>query len=193
MSYKEFIPTVQSTGYSHDMPMSPTLGKYLGRSSSEPLPYWSPDSRGGGGSSLDQGRSADRIHRTDGGSYGGYTPIELESDDPTSGSHNGMNLAAASWEPPTLNHLSSHLSDNQRQERQGIGEENEQGYEDELGEQDFIEPVVEIMWNDRTYFVPESTAYAYEEGMGYPHSLEVILPFVVLFLCILRRYLWNNI
>ena len=30
-----------------------------------------------------------------------------------------------------------------------------------------------MTWNGSTFFVPESTAYAYEGGMGYPQTLEV--------------------
>lgn len=43
----------------------------------------------------------------------------------------------------------------------------------EEGNADDIEPLVEIFWNDKVYFVPESIAYAYDEEMGYPQHLEV--------------------
>ena len=35
---------------------------------------------------------------------------------------------------------------------------------------------LQVTWNGSTFFVPESTAYAYEGGMGYPNTLEVRQP-----------------
>lgn len=107
MSYKEFVPTAQAgSGYaSHDNAMSPTLGKYLERSTTESMPYWSPATR--------------RAEETDNAEYNsieGIVEASIASQLAPSATEfipgggifrmqslNGLNLQAAAWVPPFVN------------------------------------------------------------------------------------------
>jgi hypothetical protein len=161
MSFKEFVPTAQFGGnYSHDdeIASSSTLAMYP-TSSFDQSPYWPP-----------AGATETGINER---SYATYDNI-VELEDVSIGSQNGLNLSAASWMPPTISPSTSigPLRD------QTVSQRDDKAYEDfpqnqRQGDEDYIEPFVEISWNEQSYFVPESTAYLYDEGMGYPHSLEV--------------------
>lgn len=151
MSGREFLPGQHGSYNSNSNNMSPTLGKYLGRSTADPLPYWSPQTRG----DPRQGQGQE------------YSSIDgiVES---SSGSQNGLNLSAASWVPPTSELQKDNSQIHSQQREEGLQEYPDVGQ----GEEGDIEPMVEVTWNGNSFFVPESTAYAYEEGGGYPHSLE---------------------
>lgn len=161
MSFKEFVPTAQfGAHYSHDDEIASTsiISKY----SSSPFdqsPYWPPTSA-----------SEKGINERNNATYNNIDEIE----DVSIGSQNGMNLSAASWMPPTVSPAPTIGPLRNQTASQG----DDKGYEgfSQNQQQDngcYIEPFVEISWNEQSYFVPESTAYVYDEGMGYPHSLEV--------------------
>jgi hypothetical protein len=161
MSFKEFVPTAQfGANYSHDdeIASSSTLAKYP-TSSFDQSPYWPPT-------------SATETGINERG-YATYNNI-VEIEDVSIGSQNGMNLSAASWVPPTISPATSigPLRD------QTVSQRDDKAYEgfpqnQRQNDEDYVEPFVEISWNEQSYFVPESTAYVYDEGMGYPQSLEV--------------------
>lgn len=162
MSFKEFVPTARfGASYSHDdetVSSSTTMNYSMG--SFDQSPYWSPTSE-------TETRNIER-------NYSSYDNI-AEIEDTSIGSQNGMNLSAASWIPPTIAATPSTgpLRD------QTAGQDENKAYEgfrhtqQHDDDDDYIEPLVEISWNEQSYVVPESTAYVYDEGMGYPHSLEV--------------------
>jgi hypothetical protein len=131
--------------------MSPTLGKYLGRSSADPLPYWSPQNR------IDESRQSQGQEYNSIDGIVGY-----------SGRQNGMNLSATAWCPPTSGEQEYYSQGHSQHREEGLQEYADEG---QFEEED-LEPMVEVTWNGNSFFVPESTAYAYEEGGGYPQSLE---------------------
>lgn len=106
--------------------------------------------------------------------YSGFKNI-VEVEDVSIGSQNGMNSAAASWTPPMpFAHGSSNGFSSKSTHGHGEDQSNEVPVDSmEEDNVDDIEALVEIFWNDKTYFVPESIAYAYDEEMGYPQNLEV--------------------
>lgn len=139
MSYKEFVPTAQqgSSYSSHDNVMSPTLGKYLERSATESLPYWSPATRRGDDTSNAEYNSIEGI--VDASNTSQLAPSATEFV-PGGGmfrmqSINGLNLQAAAWVPPLV---SSQSSDQQQIE--GRDQYDGQGLDTE-GD---IEPMVEV-------------------------------------------------
>ena len=148
MSYKEFVPAAQrATSFAEDDTIEPqTLA-------TEPISGWSPPRRG---------EAADGVERN--GDY--ITAATIELSDGTS-SQSGMNSSAASWIPPFVRSMPmKNYSAYDKDDQSEIIDEH-------VENQDYLEPMTEIMWNDNTYHVPESLAYAYQEGQGYPHSLEV--------------------
>ena len=152
MSYREFVPPAQraTTFADNDTMMPPTLSTYKDITSTQPIPGWSPPKRA---------EAADDVDRYE--EYASAETIEL-SDGPLSQS--GMNSSAASWIPPSMPMKNYTAYDK---------DDGSEMFDDHEDNQDYLEPMKEIMWNDLTYYVPESMAYAYEEGQGYPHSLEV--------------------
>lgn len=163
MSYREFVPAAQrgtsSTG--DETILSVKLRKPLDRSTSEPFSSWFSETRGD--------------FLKDGESHCGYTAVEaIELVDGPS-CQSGMNSSAASWTPPSLHHGGQTLIMNCADYNSERGNEISQheSFEEDVVSEDYIEPMTEVIWNSRSYFVPESIAYAYQEGHGYPHSLEV--------------------
>ena len=161
MSFKEFVPTAHfGAHYSHDdeIASSSTIAKYT-TSPFDQSPFWPPTNATETG-----------INER---SYTTYDNI-AEIVDVSIGSQNGMNLSAASWMPPTISPAPSIGSIRDQTANEGDDKAYEGFQQNQRQEDgDYIEPFVEISWNEQRYFVPESTAYVYDEGMGYPHSLEV--------------------
>ena len=107
MSYKEFVPTAQAgSGYaSHENIMSPTLGKYLDRSTTESLPYWSPATRRGEETGNAEYNTIEGIVEASNASQLAPSATEFV---PGGGifrmqSVNGLNLQAVAWVPPFVN------------------------------------------------------------------------------------------
>ena len=182
MNYKEFVPTTQlreSYSYNKDgTKFQP--GNHASTSYLEPAFYQTSigteetknkvEHHQGYDEATVRGQSGLRIKEE---SY-------LDYDDVTVGHQSGMNLAAASWLPPTALHRTTSSGSQEEQASKLGGEQKICFFNEEPQQVDgsYIEPVVEIFWNGNSYFVPESTAYMYDEQMGYPQSLEVCRVFV---------------
>jgi hypothetical protein len=146
--------------YSRSEEIYASHNEYLSSSSADSSQRWSQN-----------GEGETRIRA---GDYSGFKNI-VEVEDVSIGSQNGMNSAAASWTPPVpYTNGSSNGFSNSSSHGHGEDQPNEVLVDStEEGNADDIEPLVEIFWNDKVYFVPESIAYAYDEEMGYPQNLEV--------------------
>lgn len=177
MSFKEFVPTNQlREGFSrHDEDNQLPHVNYASKNYVEPT-FYQPSI------GTEEIRSKeDHYLGYDDATVGRQNSLRneeeqyMEDDDVTLGRQSGMNLSAASWLPPKAFHQTSSNSPQGDQLGKPVGEQKMGYFHEESPQIDgsYIEPMVEIFWNGNSYFVPESTAYMYDEQMGYPQSLEV--------------------
>ena len=177
MNFKEFVPTTQlREGYSsHEEGNKILHGNHASTSYLEPSFYQTSIGTGEAKNKVEHHQGYDESPGRRQNGLNTKKENYLEYDDVTVGHQSGMNLSAASWLPPkSLDQNSATGS----QEEQAIkpGLEQKLGFfleEPHQSDGSYIEPMVEIFWNGNSYFVPESTAYMYDEQMGYPQSLEV--------------------
>ena len=162
MSYDAFTPNAPvGQIYSRSEEIYASHNEYLLAGSVELSQRWSPN-----------GAGETRIRAEN---FSGFKNI-VEVEDVSIGSQNGMNSAAASWTPP-VPYTNGSVNGFASNSTLGHGEDQPNGVlfdnTEEGGNVDDIEALVEIFWNGKVYFVPESIAYAYDEEMGYPQNLEV--------------------